>query len=228
MGRLPAAAAKGRKKKKPKDVNRPKRTTSAYFYYMAHCREQANKSGTTIPKVSDFTKECSEKWKALTAVQKKPFDEKAAKDKARYVKEMSDYKQKNSGDPNKPKRPQSSYFLFLNDFRVKMNGKGIDHKEILRLAGEEWRKMTDDVKKPYEKRNREEKKKYDVAIAEYKKRSGEQIKGAPSVKKAKVVVEEEEEDDEEEADDDEEEAEEEEEADEEEEEEDEDDDEEDE
>lgn len=37
------------------------------------------------------------------------------------------------------------------------------------IAGEEWRKMTDEVKKPYEKRNREEKKKYDVAIAEYKK-----------------------------------------------------------
>ncbi|XP_014779380.1 high mobility group protein B1 [Octopus bimaculoides] len=219
MGRLPAAATKGRKRKKPKDVNRPKRTTSAYFYYMAHCREQAAKSGKTIPKVSDFTKECSEKWKALTVVQKKPFEEKAAKDKARYVKEMSDYKQKNSGDPNKPKRPQSSYFLFLNDFRLKMNGKGIDHKEILRLAGEEWRKMTDEVKKPYEKRNREEKKKYDVAIAEYKKKSGEQIKGASSVKKAKVEEEEEEDEDDEEADDDEEEAEEEGEGDEEEEEE---------
>ena len=39
--------------------------------------------------VAEFTKECSEKWKNLNSAQRKPFDEKAAKDKARYEKEVT-------------------------------------------------------------------------------------------------------------------------------------------
>lgn len=30
---------------------------------------------------------------------------------------MAEYKGKSSGDPDKPKRPPTSYFLFLADFR---------------------------------------------------------------------------------------------------------------
>jgi hypothetical protein len=57
----------------------------------------------------------------------------AAKDKARYDKEMASYKGKKT-DPNKPKRPMTAYFIFLGDFRVKMKNRGIDHREILRLG----------------------------------------------------------------------------------------------
>ena len=38
--------------------------------------------------IAEFTKECSEKWRAMNSTQKKPFEEKAAKDKARYDKEV--------------------------------------------------------------------------------------------------------------------------------------------
>lgn len=42
---------KRKKSKKPKDVNKPKRATSAYFFYMASCRDQAKKAGKNVSKV---------------------------------------------------------------------------------------------------------------------------------------------------------------------------------
>jgi len=167
MGRPKGASPR----KKVKDVNKPKRSTSAYFYYLAHCREQANKQGRSISKIAEFTKECSAKWREMGSTQKKPFDDMAAKDKQRYDKEMALYKGKKV-DPNKPKRPMTAYFIFLGDFREKMKNRGVDHKEILRLAGEEWRNMSAEQKKPYEKRSVEAGKKYELEMAEYRKNEG--------------------------------------------------------
>ncbi|CAE1142392.1 HMGB3 [Acanthosepion pharaonis] len=176
MGRMKIEKGKRKKSKKPKDVNKPKRATSAYFFYMASCRDQAKKAGKNVSKVAEFTKECSEKWKNLSSSQRKPFDEKAAKDKARYEKEMAEYKGKSSGDPDKPKRPPTSYFLFLADFRKNYVPKDKSeqnsaHKIILKEAGEKWRDMTLEEKKHYVKRSEEEVKKYKAAIADYKKKS---------------------------------------------------------
>jgi len=167
MGRPKGASPR----KKVKDVNKPKRSTSAYFYYLAHCREQANKQGRSISKIAEFTKECSAKWREMQGPQKKPFEEMAAKDKARYDREMAAYKGKKV-DPNKPKRPMTAYFIFLGDFRQKMKDRGVDHKEILRLAGEEWRNMSAEHKKPYEKRSVEAGKRYELEMAEYRKNEG--------------------------------------------------------
>ena len=37
--------------KKVKDPNKPKRATSAYFFFLADCREQAKKAGRSLSKV---------------------------------------------------------------------------------------------------------------------------------------------------------------------------------
>lgn len=174
MGR-PKGAGKG---KKEKDPNKPKRSTSAYFYFLAHCRLEAAKLNKPPTKIAQFTKECSEKWRALTVVTKKPFEDKAAVDKARYQVEIAAYKGK-TVDPNKPKRPPTAYFLFLADFRIRMAGKGVEHKDLLKMAGEEWRGLSDEEKKPYEKGALEQSKKYEVAMTEYRRTGG----GAAPVKK---------------------------------------------
>lgn len=194
------AKAGKRKIKKEKDANKPKRSTSAYFYYMASCREQAKKAGRNISKVAEFTKECSEKWRNLKPAEKKPFDEKAAKDKARYEKEMAEYKGKTAVDPDKPKRPQTSYFLFLAEFRKNYVHKGdanSAHKVILKEAGEAWREMDASEKKVYEKQSEAEAAKYKEAMIEYNKKNGGAT-GGSAAKKAKTaaIVEEEDDDDE--------------------------------
>merc|ERR1711963_242027 len=193
MGRPKGASPR----KKVKDVNKPKRSTSAYFYYLAHCREQANKQGRSISKIAEFTKECSAKWREMAGPQKKPFEDMAAKDKARYDREMAAYKGKKV-DPNKPKRPMTAYFIFLGDFRQKMKDRGVDHKEILRLAGEEWRNMSAEHKKPYEKRSVEAGKEYELKMAEYRKNEGKAAAAAAQQADNGADDDEEEEDEEEE------------------------------
>ncbi|NP_001298193.1 high mobility group protein B3-like [Biomphalaria glabrata] len=199
MGRPKGSLGKN-SKKKVKDVNKPKRATSAYFFFLAQCRKEAAKAGKAPTKIAEFTKEASEKWKALSADKKKPFEAAAADDKRRYETEMAVYKGK-SVDPNKPKRPPTAYFLFLADYRIRMANKGIEHKELLKMAGEEWRSLSNEDKKPYEKKALEESKKYESAMTEYRKTGG--ASGGPAAKKAKVVEEEEDDDDEEDEDDDE-------------------------
>lgn len=167
MGRAKVTARGG---KKDKDPNKPKRSTSAYFYFLAQCREDAKKEGRSISKIAEFTKEASEQWRGLNGRDKKVFDDKAATDKARYEREMASY----SGapkvkDPNCPKKPLTGYFLFLADFRVKHKGSNIQNKDLLKLAGEQWRELDDSEKLPFEQRSQGEQKKYEAAMAEYRR-----------------------------------------------------------
>ena len=48
----------------------------------------------------------------------------------RYEKEMTIFKPPR--DPNKPKRPSTAYFHFMADFRAKMKGSDISHKDVIR------------------------------------------------------------------------------------------------
>lgn len=178
-----------------KDPNRPKRPTSAYFFFAAAQREEAKKRGESISKVAEFTKIVSAKWRELTDAQKKPYEAQADKDRSRYQGEMANYtpspgfagagkRGKQAKDPNKPKRAQSAYFFFLADFRVKNKAKFTHdggHKDLIRAAGEAWNKLTDDEKKPYQKMHQEEKAKYDKAMANYAAGNG-------AAKKAKVAA----------------------------------------
>lgn len=159
--------------KKVKDPNKPKRPQSAYFFFVGKERAEAKKRGEDISRVAEWTKAISGKWRELSATGRKQFDESAAKDKARYEKEMANYKgpgAKRPKDANKPKRPQSAYFLFLADFREKeRNNFKHDggHKDLIRAAGEKWNKLSATEKQPYEKKAMVEKEKYEAAMAEY-------------------------------------------------------------
>ncbi|KAK3102545.1 hypothetical protein FSP39_012087 [Pinctada imbricata] len=185
-------------KRKVKDPNKPKRSTSAYFFFLAKCREDAKKEGRSISRIAEFTKEVSAKWGKMSDDQKSPFNKQAQADKERYEAEMAIYKGKSPADANKPKRPQSAYFCFLADFRVRMREKNIDHKEIIKMAGEAWRTLGDEEKKPFEKQALEEQKKYEAALKEWRENGGNPV----SPKKAKTSngTEEEEEDDDDEED----------------------------
>ncbi|KAL4226745.1 hypothetical protein ACF0H5_014725 [Mactra antiquata] len=170
--------------KKAKDPNKPKRATSAYFYYLAQCREEAKKAGRSLSKIAEFTKECSEKWRSLDGRSKKIFEDKAAADKARYDREMQSYgggRSRGNKDPNAPKKPLTGYFLFLADFRERHRGRDTPNKELLKMAGEEWREMNDSQKMPYEKKSQEEQKKYEVKMAEYRRTGGAANGGASNI-----------------------------------------------
>ena len=45
--------------------------------------------GEDTSKVKDVAKRCGEEWKALSDAEKKPFTDKSAKDRERYLKEVT-------------------------------------------------------------------------------------------------------------------------------------------
>lgn len=78
----------GRKTAKVKDPNRPKRPTSAYFYFVAKERADCKARGDDCSRVAEWTKVVSAKWREQTTASKKPFEAQAALDKKRYEGEV--------------------------------------------------------------------------------------------------------------------------------------------
>lgn len=85
----------GRKKKRQKDPDAPKRPLSAFFWF---CNDERPKVKATMPDstVGDVAKELGRRWNECTEDQKSKYEALAAKDKARYEKELKAYK---SGKP---------------------------------------------------------------------------------------------------------------------------------
>ena len=81
---------------------------------------------------------------------------------------------KTQKDPNAPKRPLSTFFLFSQDERpkIKKDQPALSVADIAKVIGERWRSIGDDKKRHYEERARQEKERYDREVAEYKKQGG--------------------------------------------------------
>ncbi|CAF4775883.1 unnamed protein product, partial [Rotaria sp. Silwood1] len=77
---------------------------------------------------------------------------------------------KSQKDPNAPKRPLSTFFLFSQDERpkIKKENPSLSVSDIAKVIGERWRAISDDKKRHYEERARQEKERYDREIAQYK------------------------------------------------------------
>ena len=73
-----------------KDPNKPKRAQTAYFFFLADFRkEMAGKvleDGKKIPTLA------GERWKIMTASDKKKYEDMVEKDKVRYEKEMGEWR----------------------------------------------------------------------------------------------------------------------------------------
>eukprot|EP01024_Parvocaulis_polyphysoides_P036602 TRINITY_DN3254_c0_g2_i2.p2 TRINITY_DN3254_c0_g2~~TRINITY_DN3254_c0_g2_i2.p2 ORF type:complete len:386 (-),score=105.33 TRINITY_DN3254_c0_g2_i2:399-1454(-) len=81
---------KEKKTRKKKDKDAPKRNLSAFMFYSMEKREAAKKANPEM-KVTEVSKVLAEWWKTVSAEEKAIFEEKAAKDKERYTKEMEEY-----------------------------------------------------------------------------------------------------------------------------------------
>jgi len=132
-------------------------------------------------KIGDLAKEAAVKWNGMDEETRMPFEERAAADRKRYEKEMTIFKPPR--DPNKPKRPSTAYFHFMADFRAKMKGSDISHKdvisgstalvhsgqELIRQAGQAWQRLTEEQKKPYLEKQHAQQSEYDKAMEIYRR-----------------------------------------------------------
>jgi len=89
----PPKGEKGKKRKRVKDPNAPKRALSAFFWF---CNDERPKVKETMQDstVGEVAKELGRRWNECTDEQKSKYEALAAKDKARYEKEINAYKNK--------------------------------------------------------------------------------------------------------------------------------------
>ncbi|XP_073001274.1 HMG1/2-like protein [Typha latifolia] len=113
-----------------------------------------SKAGTSK---KDDTK-LSVKRKAAGAVGKKPSK-----------------REKNLGkDPNKPKRPPSAFFVFMEEFRKQFQEKNPNNKlvsVVSKAGGAKWKTMSEADKAPYQAKAAKRKSDYEKSMAAYNKKA---------------------------------------------------------
>ena len=87
-------------------------------------------------------------------------------------------------DPNAPKWPPSTFFLFCSEYLPKIKGEhpSLSTGDVAKKLGETWNNTTADDKQPYEKKAAKLKEKYEKDIATY------QAKGKPDAAKKGVIT----------------------------------------
>uniref|UniRef100_A0A673WDU1 High mobility group protein B2-like n=1 Tax=Salmo trutta TaxID=8032 RepID=A0A673WDU1_SALTR len=160
------------------DVNKPKGKTSAYAFFVQTCREEhKRKHPEQSVNFAEFSKQCSERWRGLTANDKRRFEDMAKNDKVRYERDMRGYvppkgmakSGRKKKDPNAPKRPPHY-----------MTQKYVDSCSIGECAkklGIMWGQQTPTQKQPFEEKALRLREKYDKDMAAY--RSGANVKRVP-------------------------------------------------
>lgn len=83
-------------------------------------------------------------------------------------------KTKKEKDPSKPKQPMSAFFLYSQERRADLLGEGNNLLEASKIIGEEWKKMTEEQKRPYEEIAKENKEKYQQEMELYKQKKEEE------------------------------------------------------
>lgn len=107
-----------------------------------------------VPKVQD--KEIKKRKGALKETKAK---------KAKPAKKLK--------DPNAPKRPQTAFFIFLNEFRQEFKRDHPDVKGVAavgKAGGERWKAMSEAEKLPFITKAVQKKSEYDKTLATYKKK----------------------------------------------------------
>ena len=80
-----------KRKERYKDPRAPKSATSAYMYFSKHHRTLLKRENASLT-FGDLGKTVGAMWKAATPSEKKPFEDLAARDRARYARELEEYK----------------------------------------------------------------------------------------------------------------------------------------
>jgi len=184
----PKAKRKGRKVKKKKDPNRPKRAMSSFMFFANHKRAEVRSLHPDL-KITDIGKKLGEMWKALDETEKKKYEDEAAKDKERYSHAMETYtapieeseedeeepkkkkkKVVKKKDPNQPKRAVTSFMLFASDKRAEVKAANPDMKvgEVGKKLAQLWKDTSIEEKKPWEDKAAKDKERYTQEMAIYK------------------------------------------------------------
>lgn len=85
-----ASVGDGKRRKKQRDPNAPKKSKNGYMFYCQDNRERVKKEHPGIDG-KEIVKHLSNQWNGLSDKQKAPYLKKANADKERYQQEMTAY-----------------------------------------------------------------------------------------------------------------------------------------
>ena len=85
-------------------------------------------------------------------------------------------KEKPVKDPNKPKRPASAFFVFMEEFRKQYKEKHPSNKSVSvvgKAGGDKWKSMSEAEKAPYVAKAEKRKVEYEKNMKAYNKKQAE-------------------------------------------------------
>ncbi|CAN1189554.1 High mobility group B protein 13 [Linum perenne] len=88
--------------------------------------------------------------------------------------DQANKKTKKERDPLKPKQPMSAFFIFSNERWAALHTENKNVTEVAKIAGEEWKTMTEKQKAPYEEMAKKNKESYLIEMEAYKLKKEEE------------------------------------------------------
>merc|ERR1712061_824607 len=167
------------------DQTKLKRPLSPYFAWLKESRK-----GIKGKNIAEIAKKAGEMWKSLPADKKKTYEDRATKAKAEYAAYIAKvkgteafqaYMDKKAAARKKKlarsvrsamhkvpkdaklKKPLSGYMLWFKGARSTIKGKNV--AEVSKKAGEMWKGLSAEKKKPFADKAQEAKKTYDAYVA---------------------------------------------------------------
>ncbi|XP_051126519.1 HMG1/2-like protein [Andrographis paniculata] len=89
------------------------------------------------------------------------------------VRKQTKKEKKAAKDPNKPKRPPSAFFVFMEDFRKQFKEMYPNNKSVAavgKAGGDKWKSMSDEEKAPYVAKAEKRKEEYERKMEAYNRK----------------------------------------------------------
>lgn len=183
-------------------IQEPKKALSTYFLYLNENRERFVKELGDKAKakggLAAVTSYASEKYRSLSAEEKKVYEQKAVEAKAEYEKKLAEFKAqggqvgqrraekraRKAGDASKkmkpadmPKRPAGgAYGCYVAEHRAAIQGSlpaGSPCTMVAKKAGEQWSALGPQDREKFEKQYQEKKAAFELAMKEWKEKQGD-------------------------------------------------------
>jgi len=125
----------------------------------------------------------------------KKADPKLAVKKGAAAAKKPAKKAKAAKDPNKPKRPASAFFVFMEEFRKTFKEKHPNNKSVAavgKAGGDKWKQLSNAEKAPYVAKAEKRKTEYNKSMDAYNKKLAEGPAEDEESDKSKSEVDEEE------------------------------------
>jgi len=147
-----------------KDINRPKKASTAYILFSNEMRQQVKASNPEM-KSNQLMTELGRLWKLLTDDQKAVYNTKFEEEKARYAQEMASYSPPVVQEAPKKvelKKPMNAYVVFCKEKRFQLMAENPTMKfgEITKVLADKWKSISEEEKQPYIKSSEEQRLAY--------------------------------------------------------------------